>query len=343
MWKKVWRIAMFEFNWPWLLILLPLPALIRFFSQAGQAQAPLVLPNLPYIETATGTASKKPRTIWPLSLMWLCLVLAAARPMWIGEPQSIPQQGREMMLAVDLSGSMQIEDMQINNRMVDRLSLVKTVVADFIQQRKGDRVGLIFFADNAYLQAPLTFDLKTVSGYMQQAVLGLVGQQTAIGEGIGLALKRFDADDDAEEKAQKVLVLLTDGQNTAGEVKPLEAAKFAKEQGVKIYTIGVGADAYYKRSIFGNQKVDPSQDLDETTLKAIAAQTGGQYFRARDAESLAAIYAELDKLEPVEQAQQQFRPQTDLFHWPLAIALLLSIFACYLRQGPLFMSGKNHD
>lgn len=340
---------MFEFNWPWLLILLPLPALIRFFSQTGQAQTPLVLPNLPYIETATSTVSKKPRTIWPLSLMWLCLVIAAARPMWIGEPQSIPQQGREMMLAVDLSGSMQVEDMQVNNRMVDRLSLVKAVVADFIQQRKGDRVGLIFFADNAYLQAPLTFDLKTVSGYMQQAVLGLVGEQTAIGEGIGLALKRFDQAKNAKNKQQKVLILLTDGQNNAGEVKPLEAAKFAQEQGVKIYTIGVGADAYYKRTIFGNQKVNPSQDLDETTLKTIAQQTGGQYFRARDAESLAAIYAELDKLEPVKQAQQQFRPQTDLFHWPLAIALLLSIFACYLRQGLSlsqglrFTSGKHHD
>ncbi|EDM65230.1 MAG: VWA domain-containing protein [Moritella sp.] len=330
---------MFEFNWPWLLALLPLPLLIRFFSRAGQAQTPLVLPNLPYIETATGSASKKSRAIWPLTLMWLCLVVAAARPMWIGEPQSIPQQGREMMLAVDLSRSMQAEDMQINNRMVDRLSLVKTVVADFIQQRKGDRVGLIFFADNAYLQAPLTFDLKTVSGYMQQAVLGLVGEQTAIGEGIGLALKRFDAADNP----QKVLILLTDGQNSAGEVKPLDAAKFAQEQGVKIYTIGVGADAYYKRTLFGNQKVDPSRDLDEVTLKTIAAQTGGQYFRARDASSLAAIYAELDKLEPVEQAQQQFRPQTDLFHWPLAIALLLSIFACYLRQGQLFTSGKLHD
>ena len=331
---------MFEFNWPWLLVLLPLPLLIRFFSRAGQAQTPLVLPNLPYIETATGTASKKERAIWPLTLMWLCLVVATARPMWIGEPQSIPQQGREMMLAVDLSRSMQMKDMQINNRMVDRLSLVKTVVADFIQQRKGDRVGLIFFADNAYLQAPLTFDLKTVSGYMQQAVLGLVGEQTAIGEGIGLALKRFDAADNP----QKVLILLTDGQNTAGEVKPLEAAKFAQEQGVKIYTIGIGADAYYQRTFLGKEKVDPSSDLDEATLKTIAAQTGGQYFRARDASSLAAIYAELDKLEPVEQAQQQFRPQTDLFHWPLTIALLLSIFACYLRQGQLFTSrNKHHD
>ena len=331
---------MFEFNWPWFLLLLPLPLLIRSFSNAGQAQAPLVLPNLPYIDTATSSATKKPRAIWPLILMWLCLVIASARPMWIGEPQSIPQQGREMMLAVDLSGSMQIEDMQINDRLVDRLSLVKTVVADFIQQRKGDRVGLIFFADNAYLQAPLTFDLKTVSGYMQQAVLGLVGEQTAIGEGIGLALKRFDAADNP----QKVLILLTDGQNNAGEVKPLAAAKFAQEQGVKIYTIGVGADAYYKRTLFGNQKVDPSRDLDETTLKTIAEQTGGQYFRARDASSLAAIYAELDKLEPVEQAQQQFRPQTDLFHWPLAIALLLSILACYLRQGLLFTSrNESHD
>jgi Ca-activated chloride channel family protein len=320
---------MFEFDWPWLFLILPLPLLIRALSPTGPQQAPLFLPNLPYIDTTTSSASRRPIATLLLSATWLFVVSALARPLWIGEPQSIPQQGREMMLAVDLSGSMQEADMLVNNKRIQRITLVKSVVADFIQQRKGDRIGLIFFADNAYLQAPLTFDLTTVSTYMQQAVLGLVGQQTAIGEGIGLALKRFDA----AKNPQKVLVLLTDGQNTAGEVQPLDAAKFAQQQGVKIYTIGVGADAYYQRTWFGEQKVDPSSDLDEKTLQAIATQTGGQYFRARDAESLVQIYAELDKLEPVAKEQQQFRPQTDLFHWPLAIALLCSVLVCFLRQG----------
>lgn len=319
---------MFAFEWPWLFLVLPLPWLIRFFSKAQQTETPLYLPNLPYIDTSTQSV-KQPRTALVLILLWLCTVFALTRPLWIGEPQTIPQKGREMMLAVDLSGSMEIADMQIDDQLVSRIALVKSVVADFISQRTGDRIGLIFFADNAYLQAPLTFDLTTVSSYMQDAVLGLVGQQTAIGEGIGLALKRFDQ----AETQQKVLVLLTDGKNNAGEVLPLDAAKFAQQQGVKIYTIGVGADAYYKRSIFGNQRVNPSEDLDEDTLKAIADKTGGAYFRARDAQDLANIYAELDKLEPVAKEQQQYRPQTDLFHWPLGIALLLSCLLCFLHQG----------
>ena len=318
---------MFEFQWPWLLLLLPLPLLVRYFSQPAPQHPPLLLPSLPYMDTRMVNASKRPFTAVLVWLTWLLVVLALARPLWIGEPQAVPQQGREMMLAVDLSGSMQTQDMQVNDDLVDRLTLVKAVVADFITQRKGDRIGLIFFADNAYLQAPLTFDLTTVSTYMQQAVLGLVGEQTAIGEGIGLALKRF-----ASDQQQKVLILLTDGQNNAGNVEPLAAAQFAKQQGVKIYTIGVGADAYYQRSIFGRQKVDPARDLDEATLKAIAEQTGGRYFRARDAASLMQIYAELDKLEPVSQAEQQFRPQTDLYFWPLGLALLLSLITCVSRH-----------
>lgn len=321
---------MFEFDWPWFFLALPLPFVLRkVLSALPQQQVPLVLPNLPYIDTQTTAQSHSPWLARIFIVIWILTVIALARPQWIGEPQSIPQKGREMMLAVDLSGSMQIEDMKIGNNMVDRLTLVKTVVADFIKQRKGDRVGLIFFADHAYLQAPLTFDLTTVSEFMQQAVLGLVGDNTAIGEGIGLALKRFDEADNP----QKVLILLTDGQNTAGVVQPLEAAKFAAQQGVTVYTVGVGADAYYQRSIFGRQKVNPSRDLDEKTLQNIATQTGGKYFRARDAQELSQIYQELDKLEPIDKEQQQFRPKKDLFHWPLGIALILSILACYLRHG----------
>lgn len=319
---------MFELDWPWLLLALPLPLVIRFFSKAKAKEVALELPNIPFIDTSPRQI-KQPKLAFLMTAVWICIVAALSRPLWIGEPQTVPQKGREMMLSVDLSGSMKIADMKIDDNFVTRVALVKAVVGDFIRQRQGDRIGLIFFADNAYLQAPLTFDLKTVSTYMQEAVLGLVGEQTAIGEGIGLALKRFDNN----ENKQRVLVLLTDGQNNAGEVNPLDAARFAKQQGVKIYTIGVGADVYYQRSIFGKQKVDPSRDLDEKTLKQIAAETGGQYFRARDAKSLQQIYAELDKLEPVEKEQQQFRPQTDLFHWPLGVALVLSFIVFVLRQG----------
>lgn len=316
---------MFSFAWPWLLALIPLPFLIRLLPAIKkQPITALHLPTFEFVGEAASSEVKRGFP-WIMFLVWLLLVTSAARPQWLGEPVTIPQEGREMMLAVDLSGSMQYEDMMIGRQKVNRLDMLKYVLNDFIERRIGDRLGLILFADTAYVQTPLTYDRKTVRQMLDEAVLGLVGEKTAIGDALGLAAKRFNEKKDSN----RILILLTDGQNTAGNIDPLEALEIAKSAGVKVYTIGVGADEMYVRSFFGNRKVNPSTDLDEVLLTQIAEQTGGQYFRARDTQSLKEIYQLLDKLEPIEDDPIQLRPMQALFFWPLATALLISAFLLY--------------
>ena len=238
-----------------------------------------------------------------------------------------------MMLAVDLSGSMKIDDMQLNGRQVNRLTMTKSVVYDFIQRRVGDRLGLILFADTAYVQAPLTYDRDTVSTLLSEAVIGLVGEQTAIGDAIGLAVKRFDERDESNN----VLILLTDGQNTAGNITPEQAKELAINKGVKVYTIGVGADKMLIQSFFGSREINPSQELDEGMLTDIATSTGGQYFRARNAQELEAIYQQLDALEPIEGETRKMRPLSALFYYPLAAAIMLSaLWALFILANSVY-------
>jgi len=260
---------------------------------------------------------------WPLllaAIAWLFLVIACTRPQWLGDPIEQAVSGRDLMLAVDLSGSMEEQDFVINKRSVDRLTAAKMVAADFINRRVGDRVGLILFGTQAYLQTPLTFDRKTVMTLLNESVIGLAGDNTAIGDAIGLAVKRLKS----EQANSRVLVLMTDGANTAGEVSPLKAAELAAANHLKIYTIGIGADEMIVRSFFGNRKVNPSVDLDEKTLIKIAESTGGQYYRARNTDELNNIYMRLDELEPVEKDKQYFRPRSELYYWPLSLALGLA-------------------
>ena len=231
------------------------------------------------------------------------------------------------MLAVDLSGSMEEQDFILNNQRVDRLTATKWVAGDFISRRAGDRIGLILFGTQAYLQTPLTFDRKTVVTLLNESAIGLAGDNTAIGDAIGLAVKRLGD----QQTSNRVLILLTDGANTAGEVSPIKSAELAAEKNLKIYTIGIGADEMIVRSFFGSQRVNPSKDLDEETLTAIAKKTGGRYFRARDADELNQIYQILDQLEPVEKDKQYFRPKTELFYWPLGLALLLAAIISLTR------------
>jgi Ca-activated chloride channel family protein len=247
-------------------------------------------------------------------------VLAAARPQLIGETVHLPVSGRSLMLAVDISGSMQNEDMQISARQLSRLTAVKLVAGEFIEQRKGDRLGLVLFGDQAYLQAPLTFDRNTVRTLLDEAQIGLAGKQTAIGDAIGLAIKRLRK----EPARNRVLILLTDGANTAGNVDPLKAADLAAREGVRIYTIGIGSGAMQVQTPFGGRRVNIG-DLDESSLKSIAGKTGGRYFRARDAAQLVEIYELLDRIEPVSEDEQTWRPVDELYFWPLGAALLLSV------------------
>lgn len=313
---------MFELALPWALALLPLPLLMLLLPpKEKQEAASLRMPSLaaeintPHIQHKKG---KSPLLL--LSLIWGLLVLSASQPQWLGEPVNVPTEGRELMIAIDLSGSMKIEDMQLNGNTVNRLDMLKALLGEFIERREGDRLGLILFGDDAYMQTPMTFDRKTVQQMLEEATFGLVGNKTAIGDAIALAVKRFEA----KKASNKVLLLLTDGQNTAGKILPLEALELAVARDVTIYTIGIGADSMVQQTVFGSRKVNPSSDLDEVTLSKLAQDTQGHYFRAKSSNDMSEIYHLLDQLEPIEQESQQMRPLKALFYWPLGLAICLS-------------------
>jgi Ca-activated chloride channel family protein len=259
-------------------------------------------------------------------IIWLLLVSSAAQPQSVDDPVQLPVMGRNLMLAVDLSGSMEADDMVIGDRQLTRLSAVKVVAGEFIDRRVGDRLGLILFGDRAYLQAPLTLDRKTVKTLLNESVIGLAGKKTAIGDAIGLAVKRLRN----EPEQNRVLILLTDGSNTAGNIDPLKASDLAAQEKIRIYTIGVGADSRMMRGVFGMSRMVDS-DIDEETLRAISDKTGGQYFRARNIESLMQIYSLLDEIEPIAEDAEVYRPVNELYFWPLSVALILSLFIAILK------------
>lgn len=321
---------MIEFAWPWMFALLPLPLLARLLPPAGQgARAALRVPFIDDFDRGDAPLRRNQRLplLLAAALAWLLLVTAAARPEWLGEPLDVQVAGRDLMLAVDISGSMQEQDFELKGRPVERITALKFVAGEFIERRVGDRIGLILFGDQAYLQTPLTFDRATVRALLDEAAIGLAGKATAIGDAIGLGLKRLR---DREAKS-RVLILLTDGANTAGEVKPLQAAELAGQEGLKIYTIGIGSDRVARESIFGLRMVNPSRELDEETLTAIANKTGGRYFRAKDTGELREIYRLLDELEPAQSEAKRFRPTRALYPWPLGAALLLGLVLVTLR------------
>lgn len=312
----------FQLAWPWLLAVLPLPLLALWLPAAPLApRAGLRFPfpgALRSMSAAHPSARPRGRLLLACAA-WVLLVVAAARPQQVGETVHLPVMGRNIMLAVDLSGSMQTPDMRSGNGAVSRLAAVKEVAGDFIKRRTGDRLGLILFGDQAYLQAPLTLDRRTVLTLLGEAQIGLAGQQTAIGDAIGLAIKRLRD----EPAGNRVLILLTDGASNSGSVAPLKAADLAAQEGVRIYTIGVGADPSAAADPFAMLQASDS-DLDEGALKAIAEKTGGRYFRASDVASLTQIYGLIDKVEPIAKDQQSWRPVNELYLWPLGVALLLS-------------------
>lgn len=312
-----------ELTWPWVFLLLPLPVLVwYFFPPARPAQYQL---KASWVDPDASSPSAPKYRTTPLrlifaGLLWLLLLTSASHPLWVGSPVPLPNKGHDLLLAVDISGSMQIEDMQLNQQAVDRLTAVKSIVSDFVLRREGDRLGLIVFGSQAYLHVPLSHDRQTVSEQLKSIQLRMAGEQTAIGDAIGLGVKRLK---DQPEEA-RVLVLLTDGANTSGAVDPLQAARLARSQKVRIYTVGIGADEMEVESLFGmTRRINPSQELDEYTLQKIARETGGAYFRARSTQELNQIYQELDTLEPIEQQSQVFRPRHSLLHWPLSALLLL--------------------
>ena len=317
---------MIELLWPLALLALPLPLLAYWLlPPARQQDAALHVPFFRLAAHYEADAGARQGHSWLrrllLVLVWLALVLSATRPQYIADPVQLPTNGRDLMLAVDISGSMGTEDMQYGSVMTTRLRIVKDVVGDFVERRLGDRLGLILFGSQAYLQTPLTFDRNTVRTLLEETPLGIAGGKTAIGDAIGLAVKRLQS----RPADSRVLILLTDGRHNVGEVTPLQAAKIAAQEGVRIYTVGFGAEEMLVPGLLFNRTVNPSAELDSKTLTEIADMTGGTYQRARNADELQGIYAELDRLEPIEQDQETFRPIKSLFYWPLAFALLGSV------------------
>jgi Ca-activated chloride channel family protein len=327
-----------------MLLALPLPLLVRYLMPPviGTQDAGLKVPSFKSFDVLKDRSEVEQLLNWRfwLSIIaWMLLVLAAARPERIGDELDVPVSGRNLMLAVDLSGSMDAKDFEIGSRRVDRLTATKAVASDFIGRREGDRIGLILFGERAYLQVPLTLDRETVKTLLLEAFIGLAGEKTAIGDAITLAVKRIhDQGADADEQ---VLILLTDGANTAGEIDPLKAADLAQQIGLRIYTIGIGSEQMVVSSITGGmRRVNPSADLDEATLTQIADLTGGQYFRAKDTAGLQEIYRLLDEMEPVAEPEAGFRPVKSLFYWPLAGAFVLAVFLAAMNLLAGFNLGR---
>lgn len=311
-----------EFAWPYLFFLIPLPWLVFKLLPASQYSeiAMLKVPafsdfSLFQLPTSSSSTSKLKGCF--LFLIWLALLTSGARPQWVGKAVELPQSGRDLMLAVDLSGSMQIQDFEINGKMIDRLSAIKIIASDFIERRQGDRIGLILFGSQAYLQTPLTFDTATVKQLLKETAVGLAGQETAIGDAIGLAVKQLRN----KPQASKVLVLITDGVNNAGELTPEKAAEIAANEQLKIHTIAIGSKERPVQTVFGARMLFPNGEIDEKALKGVAEKTGGEYFRAYDSQDLAQIYRHIDQLEQHEQANQYYRPIQEIYYWPLCVAL----------------------
>lgn len=263
-------------------------------------------------------AARSSALLWRLLLLltWSGLTFALMRPQWINEHQEVRSQGYDLMLSVDLSESMKALDFVVNGERVSRLQVVKQVLGEFIEGRRGDRIGLVLFADTAYTQAPLTTDLNAVRELLDNAIIGMAGKATAIGDAIGLAVKKLQG----RNKESRVIILLTDGANTAGQVPPMAAAQIAAREGIRIYTIAVGTRG---RVPFPYQDGIRwvSMGIDEGLLQDIARQTGGEFFRATDTDALENIYAEIDRLEKTEAEAISYLVREALYPWPLGVGM----------------------
>jgi Ca-activated chloride channel family protein len=307
---------MWQLDYPWLLLLLPLPWLAyRYLPAYNEARSAVRVPFFSAMSRAVGEAPSNVgsrRNTWQLLLnvlVWALILLATARPVFVEKPIERQQPVRDLMLAIDLSQSMETEDFtNANGEKINRLAAVKEVVQGFIDKRKDDRLGLIVFGSGAYPQAPLTLDHTSLSLLLADTGIGMAGPNTAIGDAIGLSLKLLDK---AHEQ-EKVLILLTDGNDTSSAITPDHAAEMAANKGVIIHTIGIGDP-----SASGEAKVNLS------ALEQIAKTTGGQFFHAEDRNALDQVYSTLDRLTPHQVKTLSHQPQRELFYWPLGAAVAL--------------------
>jgi len=323
---------MLSWQWPWLILLAPLPWVLRNVLPATRdTKAAIKVPFFHALLKSEASISSSSYVLAiAVNLIWFLLLLAIMRPVWFGDTVSVPSEGRDLMLAVDLSDSMKTDDMLVDSNYVTRIVALKKVVGEFIQRRAGDRIGLILFGQRSYLITPLTFDHRSVRVQLDEALPGFAGSSTAIGDAIGLAISTLR--DRANQS--KVVILLTDGSNTSG-ADPQEALQVASEAGIRIHTVGIGASTKDIIDFAGRERtINPAKDLDEVTLQEIASATGGEYFRAENPRQLEAIYASIDKLEPHPEPTLT-RITRSLYHWPLALAFILSLILL-LPKGSLW-------
>ncbi|OGV48968.1 MAG: hypothetical protein A3F46_03475 [Legionellales bacterium RIFCSPHIGHO2_12_FULL_42_9] len=315
---------MFELALPTALLLLPLPLLIWFLIPRATQIVPVAL-TVPFYDALVTlikqkkheTSSKK--SIYLLGLIWILIVVAVAGPRWVGAPIPLEREGRNIMLVLDLSASMDLDDMVLNGHSATRLSVVKLAAKQFVLRRAGDRIGLILFGSRAYLQTPLTYDHQNVLMRMEDATVGLAGTTTSIGDALGLAVKRLQD----VPPTGRVIILLTDGANNSGVLSPLKAAQLAKMDKMKVYTIGLGSNANPRGMSSLFMGLNPTAELDEAILKQIAQTTNGRYFYANDPQTLQQIYQTINRMEAVQQEESTVRPQEEYYPWLLAGALLI--------------------
>jgi Ca-activated chloride channel homolog len=328
-------LSSFTFYWPWVLVILPLPLILRQFLalknrslEQKNTQTILHHPSINRLSQtyhAPKTAGSNSTFILLLlwSLVWLMSVLCLAQPVWLERHSKMSGQGYDLMLAVDVSRSMLALDFEIEGKSVNRMAVVKGVVGEFIKQRKGDRLGLILFGETAYMQAPLTLDTVVVEKLLKNAVPRMAGDGTAIGDAIGLSVKKLKQ----RPVESRILILLTDGENTAGSIQPVDAAKMAKKFQIRIYTIGVGSHGDKKGEVnFPDKQGNITRQkmkIDEVLLKKIASLTDGHYFRATDTQVLKSIYQKINELEKSEIETESVLVPVTLYRWPLGAVLLL--------------------
>jgi len=306
------------FEYLWVFLILPLPLLVWVIAKPFREHQQAL--RIPFFEEAAQAADLKPsrgavvmkRSVvqWGLALtVWALVVAALARPQWVEDPIEQIQSARDIMLALDLSQSMEARDfIDSSGQRINRLEAVKQVVDDFIKRREGDRIGLIVYGAGAYPQVPFTLDHESVRILLDETEIGMAGPRTVIGDAIGLSIKLFEA----SEVAERVLILLTDGNDTGSKMPPEKAADIAADQGIVIHTIGIGDP-----STSGEEQVDLE------ILQRIAETTGGVFFRGEDSAGLQGIYSTLDEMTPKNYETFSYRPKIPLFHWPLGVAMIV--------------------
>ena len=326
---------MLTISYPWVFLLLPLPLLIYYLAPTyAEPRLAVRVPFMGLLSRLSGRqagegaaiASRSSLQKAQLIIAWLALVVALARPTWMDEPMVHELPMRDLLVALDLSGSMETRDFtdeagEIN----DRLTAARQVLDQFLSRREGDRVGLIFFGSAAFVQAPFTEDLDVVRELLEEAQVRMLGPRTMLGDAIGVAIQMFER----SEVEERVLIVLTDGNDTGSMVPPTRAAEIARDNGVTIYPIAMG-----------DPQAAGEQALDEVTLEEIAATTGGEYFHADDREDLERIYQTLDQLNPKQVESLSYRPEHELYFWPLGLAIILSLLFFGMTELNAFLQAR---